>query len=701
MSDAENVEKSNIPNSPSESIEKLDQKETFTGSPEHADPAISEDGKPFVGMEGELDFEVLSPEKTERLEDQSFSLPNEVDSQASMTGEIEKTGKETSLIAEKGNELKTHGIEDGEDDGECSDDEDLEEGEVKDENEPVTKARQICRFFNRGMCFYGIQCRFLHLNNDMKGNYNMFSPTPPRVYETAHMSSMMVPPGQHGIIHRSAPRSGPDFIPIPPLLPAPVEQQESAWEKGLREAKELLKKANQRKEEPDFEEKRLTLSLSSSDRNTQINDKENDKFGYKKKNREDLYKYGDPAYNKTHFGSRYENFEIRYTNVDRGIRSRRRAHGERRFNQREDSTGHWRNGDRMEDMEKIRAEAYFDPWRRSKSPKHRRSKDRERSRSFGGSPFSSVSSYSSRSSSYSRSSSSMSRGLSSRSPSPMSDKKKKTPANKSLYPLSPKETPNKLNAAVKGKKKSGARTSSSRSRSISRGRSLYSSRSSRSLSMDSVSSASSSISHSSSGESSGRPEHASILRRQDEKPTEREKPEVLPPPGNNYYFQLPRSLKSEKIKDTDIGIPDADKDPLEESFQMSQADTSTLQPTVQHLMPERERAKDPLKGLHPPKQQIKLTLLNKVCIGYMCENNIPDSYNLPKKELEGNKGEETSKLGGFLHGVKRPLSPPVPPAAAKPQPAFPKKSASSRRDELLKQLKAVEDAIARKRAKFC
>ncbi|GBL90679.1 hypothetical protein AVEN_219347-1 [Araneus ventricosus] len=694
MSDVENAEKCNMPNSPSEPTEKLDEKETFIGSPEHADPTISEDGKPFVGMEGELDFEVLSPEKTERFEEQTFSLPNEVDSQTSRTGESEKAGEEGSHTVEKGNESKAYGIEDGEDDGECSDDEDLEEGEVKDENETVTKARQVCRFFNRGQCFYGIQCRFLHLNNGMKGNYNMFSsPTPPRSYEPAHMGNMMVPPSQHGIIHRSAPRSGPDFMPVPPLLPAPVEQPESAWEKGLKEAKLLLKKASQRKEEPDFEEKRLTLS--SADRNTQLNDKENDKFGYKKKNREDLYKYGDPAYNRTHFGSRYENFEIRYTNVDRGMRSRRRAHGERRFNQREDNTGHWRNGDRMENMEKIRAETFFDPWRRSKSPKHRRSKDRERSRSFGGSPFSSVSSYSSRSSSYSRSSSSMSRGLSSRSPSPVSDKKKKNPANKNLYPLSPKETPNKLNA-VKGKKKPGVRTSSSRSRSMSRGRSVYSSRSSRSLSMDSVSSASSSgVSHSSSGESSGRPEHVSILRRQEEKPAEREKPEVLPPAGGSFYFQIPRPMKTEKLKETDnIGLPDNDRDPLEESFQMSQADTSTFPPSMQHLMPtERERAKDPIKGLHPPKQQIKLTLLNK--------NPQSKLSNLPKKEPEGNKGEEAPKVGGFLHGVKRPLSPPVPPAAMKPQPAVPKKSASSRRDELLKQLKAVEDAIARKRAKFC
>ena len=54
----------------------------------------------------------------------------------------------------------------------------------------------------------------------------------------------------------------------------------------------------------------------------------------------------------------------------------------------------------------------------------------------------------------------------------------------------------------------------------------------------------------------------------------------------------------------------------------------------------------------------------------------------------------------YTPGSKRPLSPSLSSTNTKSN-AAPKKSASSRRDELLKQLKAVEDAIARKRAKFC
>lgn len=63
---------------------------------------------------------------------------------------------------------------------------------------------------------------------------------------------------------------------------------------------------------------------------------------------------------------------------------------------------------------------------------------------------------------------------------------------------------------------------------------------------------------------------------------------------------------------------------------------------------------------------------------------------------------DTSKQDStsYTPGSKRPLSPGLSAANTKSNTA-PKKSASSRRDELLKQLKAVEDAIARKRAKFC
>lgn len=125
------------------------------------------------------------------------------------------------------------------------------------------------------------------------------------------------------------------------------------------------------------------------------------------------------------------------------------------------------------------------------------------------------------------------------------------------------------------------------------------------------------------------------------------------------------------------GPPARDKKPVEES---SRPDTYTSSNT--------EKIKDPSKQ----KQQIKLTLLNK-------------ASSLSKREVDLSKVKiekedsvrSSSKVSSS--GTKRPLSPPSSSAKMSSSSA-PKRSTSSRRDELLKQLKAVEDAIARKRAKF-
>ncbi|KAL3256228.1 hypothetical protein MRX96_046619 [Rhipicephalus microplus] len=74
-----------------------------------------------------------------------------------------------------------------------------------------------------------------------------------------------------------------------PPLPQPPEEMmlppvESAWERGLRHAKELMKRASRRKEqEPDFEEKRLNIVPPHHDRTPLQSevDKENDFYGAK------------------------------------------------------------------------------------------------------------------------------------------------------------------------------------------------------------------------------------------------------------------------------------------------------------------------------------------------------------------------------------------------------------------------------------
>eukprot|EP00069_Balaena_mysticetus_P011011 bmy_20978T0 len=127
--------------------------------------------------------------------------------------------------------------DDGEiDDGEIDDD-DLEEGEVKDPSDRKVRPRPTCRFFMK--VFYN---ELLVLFNSVS---SVDSDGGPVVDE---------------------------ILPPPP----PEPPTESAWERGLRHAKEVLKKATIRKEqEPDFEEKRFTVTIGEDEREF---DKENEVF---------------------------------------------------------------------------------------------------------------------------------------------------------------------------------------------------------------------------------------------------------------------------------------------------------------------------------------------------------------------------------------------------------------------------------------
>lgn len=96
---------------------------------------------------------------------------------------------------------------------------------------------------------------FLHPGVTDKGNYTMFELIRP-----------MVPgaPGYGGAPDERFERPG---YGAPPLRgaaePAVVE---SAWERGLRTAKEMMRKAIKRKEQDmDFEEKKMNLTLSQDE----------------------------------------------------------------------------------------------------------------------------------------------------------------------------------------------------------------------------------------------------------------------------------------------------------------------------------------------------------------------------------------------------------------------------------------------------
>lgn len=139
--------------------------------------------------------------------------------------------------------------------------------------------KSVCRFFHKGQCTWGLNCRFIHPGINDKGNYNMFSAPPRRLSsnqaENYHSSVSTDKSYILGFQFQLPRKENPYFVLpqhtepepyVPPTPPPPPREEppppESAWERGLRHAKEIIKKAIKRKEtEPDFEEKRMNLTL--------------------------------------------------------------------------------------------------------------------------------------------------------------------------------------------------------------------------------------------------------------------------------------------------------------------------------------------------------------------------------------------------------------------------------------------------------
>ncbi|XP_022174999.1 zinc finger CCCH domain-containing protein 18 isoform X2 [Myzus persicae] len=149
--------------------------------------------------------------------------------------------------------------------------EELEEGEVSDEGEhrpEETEPRPICRFYSRGQCTWGASCRFLHPGVADKGNYSMFEMVRP-----------IPPPGglpsfYPNDSYRTHERTLIPGGPIAPIKKDDIPPVETAWERGLRQAKEILKKSNKKKEtDIDFEEKKMNLTS-----NQEEVEKENDYY---------------------------------------------------------------------------------------------------------------------------------------------------------------------------------------------------------------------------------------------------------------------------------------------------------------------------------------------------------------------------------------------------------------------------------------
>lgn len=137
--------------------------------------------------------------------------------------------------------------------------EELEDGEVTDGDDrrpEETEPKAVCRFFTRGQCTWGMSCRFLHPGTTDKGNYTMFDMVRPIPVPQA---APIIPPYDYRIerppIHHMPPYGAHSRIPS-------AAESETAWERGLRTAKEMMRKANKRKEQDsEFDEKKMNLSV--------------------------------------------------------------------------------------------------------------------------------------------------------------------------------------------------------------------------------------------------------------------------------------------------------------------------------------------------------------------------------------------------------------------------------------------------------
>lgn len=611
------------------------------------------------------------------------------------------------------------------DDGELKNDE-VEEGEITDEDEnrpEETEPRPICRFYNRGQCTWGSSCRFLHPGVTDKGNYTMFDMVRPLVPTNG-------PPMYGPVMDYRAPLERPLMAPVGPAYSSRKEEApalESAWERGLRTAKEMMRKASKRKEtDMDFEEKKMNLSLGQDEL-----DKENDYYTRpaspaldedldrwsEKEVREskhhrmvvaDRYETMDPYYGhhregrerwaRTHYDDLHQGYGREHLYDSRHPGSHHDSHVAYRAHMH--ASGHHDAAyyqDKYERKKKShtvrevivqhsrkpsykdeksssgagrgRGDEWADPWMRSKSPTARKSRSSRRQSYSSGSSYSSSRSRSSRSSYSSYYSRSASRSKS---------RSASGSRSRSRSPPHPSQSLRRAGASAAGPGR-GSRSSPAQARQR-RPAPDHRIRGPRAVSPE-PDKRSAHLAGSSTVPRKPRPPSPAATRKAGPNVTS------APIPGRVVSGKVRRS-KSSRSSSSDSSGSSSDSSVSSRSSSSSSRDpTPPPKPKTKIQMDERlmaqstkVKAMDALK-LSGQKQQIKLTL----------------------KTQGSNSGGITDdpRRSAVLAGKKRTAETP-PPEAAKTSAVSkpPVKKTTSRREELLKQLKAVEDAIARKRSKI-
>lgn len=185
---------------------------------------------------------------------------DELDFEADEVREISENPKKATEVKEVVEKTAKEEGEHNSADGSIESGEELEDGEVTDGDDKrpeESEPKAVCRFFTRGQCTWGMSCRFLHPGTTDKGNYTMFDMVRPiSVPRAAPIAPVYDYRNDRPPIHHMPPHAYGHPGRIPPVI-----DSESAWERGLRTAKEMMRKANKRKEQDiDFDEKKMNLS---------------------------------------------------------------------------------------------------------------------------------------------------------------------------------------------------------------------------------------------------------------------------------------------------------------------------------------------------------------------------------------------------------------------------------------------------------
>ncbi|KAL3997885.1 hypothetical protein ACH3XW_12755 [Acanthocheilonema viteae] len=280
-------------------------------------------------IDAELDYDEENGdnEEVERIEEQSkvSMIKNKMADDNAINGYDGDLAKQNAVCIEVAQTERTGKIIDDRGKGKVEDElseegeiDDLEEGELKSDEDSVTgsihsnekstrrsvnRNREkflersphrswrddptsvgICKFYLRGTCTWGQDCKYLHIKEPrLDGSV-------PAVQSSSNEST-------YSQCSNNARRSrskefnkpGINALTIYPSSSTSNENEgsngdETAWEKGLRQARELMIRASKkREEEPDFDRKRLILVPSGDmDRPRTTDEESDDSRGYRK-----------------------------------------------------------------------------------------------------------------------------------------------------------------------------------------------------------------------------------------------------------------------------------------------------------------------------------------------------------------------------------------------------------------------------------